>query len=213
MTRYVIYTRIGPDDLGRADASLAAQERDIRFFLFERDAEGNVVARRCDQAAGAGKVGGELIEALALCRDMGATLLVARIDRLPFDEAGFAAFLAESELDLKVAALPDAQKPDLLAHARLLREERRFDARRAARYLSRSQVKSWQCTVAHAEAESVEQIARIALPLRDGGATLRDIASALNRVGLTTARGTAWRANHVSRILHYMDSQRAGGGF
>lgn len=211
MTHYIIYTRISPGDQGRADASLVAQERDIGFFLFEQGAEDDVLARRCDHATGPEKSCEKLREALALCRGMGATLLVARIDRLPFAEMGWARFFADPRLNLKVAVLPDAQKPELFTYARLLEEERRFDARCAARGLSRSPAKGWHHAAPFWEDEKVEQIARIALPLRDGGATFRDIASTLNRLGMTTARGTAWRANHVSRILQYMD-HRVGDG-
>lgn len=37
--------------------------------------------------------------------------------------------------------------------------------------------------------------------LRDGGGTLRGIAAALNRRKLRTRRGSAWRLEHVARIL------------
>ena len=37
--------------------------------------------------------------------------------------------------------------------------------------------------------------------LRDGGGTLRGIAAALNRGELRTRRGSAWRLEHVARIL------------
>ncbi|WP_187793961.1 recombinase family protein [Paracoccus amoyensis] len=40
--------------------------------------------------------------------------------------------------------------------------------------------------------------------MRQRGATLRDIASALNRAGLTTNSGTAWKPTQVSRLLQMM---------
>lgn len=114
MTRYVIYTHIGPGDQGLADASLTAQDRDIGFFLFEQGAEDDVLARRCDQKASPEAPCAQLHEALALCRDTGATLLVARIHRLPFAEMGWAPFFADSRLNLKVAVLPDAHEPGII---------------------------------------------------------------------------------------------------
>ncbi len=41
--------------------------------------------------------------------------------------------------------------------------------------------------------------------MRPIGAALRDIAKALNRAGLTTSCGTAWRATQVSRLLQAME--------
>lgn len=40
--------------------------------------------------------------------------------------------------------------------------------------------------------------------MRRSGAALRDIAAALNRAGLTTSCGTAWRPTQVSRLLQAM---------
>ena len=46
-----------------------------------------------------------------------------------------------------------------------------------------------------------EKVAGIVTPLRDRGATLREIAAQLDAAGVPTARGGRWQASQVKRVL------------
>ncbi|WP_199258661.1 serine integrase family protein [Paracoccus binzhouensis] len=187
MTRFVIYTRLSCQDRDCPDGGLAAQRRAIAAFL--RTCPGGphrIQARFRDLPEDRAFPG--LQAALAECRASAAELLVARLDRLPFARLGYAPFLADPGVTLRVAALPHAGKAELSIHAR----------RQAPEQKPRP---PWHAAGAADGAAFPDQAARIVLPMRRRGATLRDIASALNRAGLTTASGTAWRPGQVSRLL------------
>lgn len=49
--------------------------------------------------------------------------------------------------------------------------------------------------------ERARRLEGIVRPLRDQGATLRDIAVALNKAGQQTPRGGSWHPTSVSRLL------------
>jgi hypothetical protein len=54
----------------------------------------------------------------------------------------------------------------------------------------------------HLEPDAVEQAVLLEIHnLRQNGHTLRGIAAALNHRALRTRRGSAWRLEHVARIL------------
>lgn len=213
MTLYVAYIRLDDEDRGQPETTLAAQERSIRFFLEEcaGPQAGVIGSFRDDHPEGDGT---QWRQALALCRECSAELLVARLDRLPPAPATRAAILADPTIGLRVATLPDATRAELSIHARLLEQERAIHARQALRALDRRAERGLhrQCRApgkaAAAPAEAAtpvpDQVARIVLPMRQRGATLRDIAEVLNRTGLVTISGTAWRPAQVSRILQLM---------
>jgi DNA invertase Pin-like site-specific DNA recombinase len=55
----------------------------------------------------------------------------------------------------------------------------------------------------HVEPDPVEQAVLLEIRnLRQGGHTLRGIATALNRQAFQTRRGSAWRLEHVARIIN-----------
>lgn len=191
MTAFVTYTRVDPEERGLAGRSFSAQRRDLAAFL-RLHAPAAVTGRFCDRPprAAAGFPG--LRAALNACRGTGAVLVVARLDRLPFADMGFAPFFADPAISLRVAALPEASAAELAIHARLLEQERAFDARRQD---------PEPAPDAGAGPVAGDPVLRIVLPMRQRGSTLRDIASALNRAGLSSASGTAWRPTQVSRLL------------
>ena len=49
--------------------------------------------------------------------------------------------------------------------------------------------------------ERAKRLEGLVRPLRDQGATLRDIAAALNNAGQQTPRGGSWHPTSVSRLL------------
>jgi len=46
-----------------------------------------------------------------------------------------------------------------------------------------------------------DKLAGVVLPMRNAGSSLRDIADELNKLEVTTARGGAWTAMQVKRVV------------
>lgn len=201
MSEYVVYTCDHSGGFTRPQLSLAAQECDIAFFLDRAGTDDSVLEYFTDHGNDPLTSGERLDAALDLCRQTGAMLLVARADVLPFDEDGFIESIRD--LDLRVAVTPDAGTDELLIHLRLVRDERRFDLRKIPS--SADVERARQAVTRSRRQDDLASVAEIIVPMRQSGATLDDIASTLNRTGLTTVRGTAWRASHISNVLQQME--------
>ena len=48
---------------------------------------------------------------------------------------------------------------------------------------------------------NAERLRTIVLPMREGNATLRDIATALKTAGVETPRGGQWHAKTIQRVI------------
>jgi DNA invertase Pin-like site-specific DNA recombinase len=154
-----------------------------------------------------------LAKALALVRKTGATLLVAKLDRLSHDVAFVAALVKDPKVNLRVASMPHADKFSLHIYAALAEQERDFiSARTKAALLQakargvklgglRDKTAARNVTVQEQARESADRIAGIVWPLRTQGASLRAIAGTLNGSGVLTARGGSWTAAQVQRVL------------
>ena len=83
MKQFVIYTRVSTKRQGDSGLGLEAQERDIAIF-FENYSEQpySVLERFCDVESGAKADRPQLTAAMDLAKRTGATLLVAKLDRL-----------------------------------------------------------------------------------------------------------------------------------
>lgn len=204
MTRFVIYTRLGPEDRSHSGRSLSAQRRDIAFFLGSfAGAAAQVAKRFCDRNATAAQNFPALAAALELCRLNGAELLVARLDRIPFDRVGHAAVFADPGIRLRVAGLPYARKSELQIYARMIAQERAFDLEKQQTDQPHDlpRAAAGKANGERRPSDIADHALPIVLPMRESGSTLSEIASALNQRGWTTENGTAWRPTHVSRLL------------
>ncbi|QFQ88793.1 hypothetical protein F8A10_15235 [Paracoccus kondratievae] len=98
------------------------------FFLDNCIGDGKQVVKRfCDNGLAGARGFQALSAAMAFCRLNGAELLVARLDRIPFEDFGYAPFFADPGLRLRVAGLPYACRSELQIHARMIEQERAFD--------------------------------------------------------------------------------------
>ena len=155
----------------------------------------------------------ELGRAIELVRRTGAELLVAKLDRLSRKVAFIAALMDDPKVRLRVAAMPYADKFQLHIYAALAEQEREFISARTKAALAEAKAKGRRLgglrdktmkrnagVKANAKARA-DRIAKIVVPLREQGASLRAIADALNSSGAPTARGGVWQASQVKRVL------------
>jgi|TARA_R100000687_G_C6416921_1_gene149096 DNA invertase Pin-like site-specific DNA recombinase len=214
MKKYVIYKRVSTADQGRSGLGLEAQKRDVDLFLENySDVPFEVVGEFVDVQSGKDDDRPELTKAIALAKRAGAELLVSKLDRLSRRVSFIAALMEEKKLALRVASMPTADSFQLHIYAALAEQERNFISLRTKAALAAAKAKGQKLggmrdkTMKRNEAvkananRRAENIAGIILPLRDAGRTLREIASELDKAGVTTARGGSWSATQVQRAL------------
>ena len=214
MKRYVTYQRVSTAEQGRSGLGLAAQDRDIRLFLegfVEEPFE--VLAAFVEVETGKADDRPRLAEALEMVRREGAELLVAKLDRLSRKVSFIANLMDDPKVKLRVASMPYADKFQLHIYAALAEQERTFISIRTKAALAEAKAKGVKLggmrdatgkrndAVKAGAMRQAERVAGVVLPLRQQGATLREIAKALNVSGVPTARGGKWQASQVMRVV------------
>tara|TARA_Y100001947_G_C10298787_1_gene286188 strand:+ start:375 stop:1058 length:684 start_codon:yes stop_codon:yes gene_type:complete len=222
MTKYVAYYRVSTAKQGSSGLGLEAQEATVARYIKEGD---ELVSppfvevesgRRSDRP--------QLAKALARCRVMGATLIVAKVDRLT-RSASFLETVLASGVPVVFCDLPGIQGAVgefiLRQMANIAQLEAGLISERTKAAL-RAKIErdgQWDRNASHhlvpgagqAEAtkaaqEKAEARASDLLPIiqeiQDAGTTsLGGIAKALNERDIPTARGRKWQAVQVKRIL------------
>ena len=214
MKRYVTYKRVSTAEQGRSGLGLDAQQRDIDLYLTNYStAPYEVVGEFVDILSGGNDERPELTQAIERAKRLGAELLVAKLDRLSRRVSFIATLMEDTKLALRVAAMPHADKFQLHIYAALAEQERDFISKRTKAALAEAKARGQQLgglrdktmkrnDVVKANARRrAETVSGLVLPLRAAGRTLREIASELDKAGGRTARGGAWSASQVKRVI------------
>ena len=218
--RFVAYYRVSTDQQGRSGLGLEAQREAVQRYLDGgswslADAVTEVESgRRTDRP--------ELDRALGLCRLHGATLVVAKLDRLARNVA-FISKLMESGVDFVAVDLPQANRFTIHILAAVAEHEREMISQRTKAALDAAKARGVKlgtpanlsnqlggrakgnAAMAAKAAERATDLLPLILPMRAGGASLRQIADGLNRCGVPAPRGGDWSAVAVKRILDRQD--------
>ena len=223
--QFVTYLRVSTERQGQSGLGLEAQRAAVAAYVLGR---GEVVAEFVEVESGKRADRPELALALAEAKRIGAVLLIAKLDRLARNVA-FIANLLESGADIAAADMPEANRFLLHVMAAVAEHEAQAisDRTRAALTAARARgVKlGWSMPdrVAEQRAASrkgaakntakADQHAANVLPIikqiEAGGASLRQIATALNDRGIKTARGGLWYAATVKNILARQKKEKA----
>jgi len=217
MTTFITYRRVSTAAQGESGLGLEAQDRDLALFLDAHAPDGAVIASFTDIQSGKSADRPELTRALDMARDTGATLLVAKLDRLSRKVALLAALLDDKRLSIRVASMPHADKFQLHIYAALAEQEREFISLRTKAALKEAKArgvalgglrpgtaKRNAAVKAQADAHA-HRIAGIIRPMRDSGATLASIGEALSAAQIATPRGGQWTPTAVRRALQRLD--------
>lgn len=218
MKRYVIYRRVSTEDQGKSGLGLDAQNRDISLFLENFSEEPfEVIGEFEDHLSGKQDDRPRLAEALEMVRKTGAEMLVAKLDRLSRKVSFIATLMDDPKVKLRVASMPYADKFQLHIYAALAEQEREFISARTKAALAEAKAKGKKlgglrpktearnkAIQANAKARA-DKVAGVVQPLRAQGASLREIAEALNTSGVPTARGGKWQASQVKRVLERLE--------
>lgn len=224
--KFVAYARVSTDEQGQSGLGIDAQQHSIRQYV--ESIGGEIVREFVEVGSGNDDDRPVLAAALKLAKRTGAVLLVAKLDRLSRVVARIAGLIRQGA-ELRVVECASASVLELQIRAVIAEEERRKisertrDALAAAKRrgvrLGSSRPGHWkgredrrrlgqQLATEKAAAARRELRADVyadALPLAkrrtEEGASLRTIAEELNAAGLTTPRGSIWRAAQVQRML------------
>ena len=218
MTKYIAYYRVSTVKQGQSGLGLEAQRASVADYL--STANGELINEYTEIQSGKKDDRPELDKALRKCRLTGATLLIAKLDRLSRN-AAFLMNLQNSAINFVACDMPEANTLTvglmacLADYERELISTRTKDALKAAKArgvkLGNPRLSEVRCTdttaarVARVEkakernAEVLEVIREI--KIEAGELSLRAIANQLNSAGYTTARGKAWQATSVNRVL------------
>jgi DNA invertase Pin-like site-specific DNA recombinase len=216
--KHVAYYRVSTVKQGRSGLGLDAQRKAVADYLnggaWELAAElTEVESGKLDQRP-------KLQEALSMCELTGATLVVAKLDRLSRNVA-FLAALQDSGARFVAADMPEANELTIHIMAAVAQAERKAISRRTREALAAAKVRGVKLggdrgngadllkgpavSAARRSAASSARASKVAPHIdaarRDGATSLRQIASALNNRGITTPRGGRWQAAQVKAVL------------
>ena len=217
---FVAYYRVSTERQGRSGLGLEAQKEAVHKFLNGGDwrLSAEIVeiesGKRSDNRP-------KLKEALRLCRLQGATLVIAKLDRLARNVA-FVSGLKEAGIDFVAVDFPDANRLTVNILAAVAEHETEMVSARTKAALQAAKARgvklggdrgnlpavaargSQASIVARKRlvAKRASDLAPVLAELQASGVvTLHALASALNDRRIPAARGGAWSAVQVKRVL------------
>ncbi|MEF1227077.1 recombinase family protein [Vibrio fortis] len=223
MSKYVVYYRVSTKRQGESGLGLEAQKRDVNLFLKNYTEDGSqVIGEFTDIDSGTNNDRHEYQRALDLANKEGASILVAKLDRLGRKVSEISRVM--EVITVKVACMPFADNFQLHLYAALAEQEREFISKRTKAALQSAKsrgvklgrvVSLYELTEMGKKSgkeatkranQFAEKIKKIVMTLRKAGESLRGIAEALNVQGFKTQRGKEWTAAGVRNILMRLDS-------
>ena len=213
MKQFIKYYRVSTRSQADSGLGLSAQQRDIDLYLSTyAEMPWEVIAEFTDVQSGKDDNRPELQKAMTLAEETGATLLIAKLDRISRRVSFISAIMERKRLNLIVATMPNADKFQLHIYAALAEQEREFISLRTKQALAPlkgtgklggnrgniDKANEAARALANTHAAKVMDTVR---PLKEAGRTLQQIADTLNKTGVTTARGGKWHPTTVKNVL------------
>lgn len=213
--KFVSYLRVSTDKQGQSGLGLEAQRAAVAAYL--NGGAWRLVGEMVEVESGkATHNRPQLAEAMALCRLTGATLVVAKLDRLSRD-AHFLLGLRDAGVDFVAADMPHANRMTVGIMAVVAEAERDMISARTKAALAAAKARGAKLggykggPVPDAAAGGAARrtqadtyaatVGPMVTGLRDRGLSLRAIGAELTERGIKTARGGAWSAAAVNAVL------------
>lgn len=216
--RFVAYYRVSTARQGASGLGLDAQRDSVMHFL--NGGNWTMVADFVEVESGRKSDRPKLAEALVACRLHGATLVVAKLDRLARN-AHFLLGLKEAGVEFVCVDMPSANRLTVGIMAMVAEEEARMISARTKAALAAARRRGTKLgTPANLTPEARRKGTRASLHRRkviakrweqdvgpivrelvEGGSTLRSAAEQMNKRALPARRGGSWTATQVWRVL------------
>ncbi|MDP3745613.1 MAG: recombinase family protein [Phenylobacterium sp.] len=216
--KFVAYYRVSTKRQGLSGLGLDAQREAVRRFV----ADGQLVAEYEEIESGKRADRPALEGALRECRLSGATLLIAKLDRLSRSVA-FLSRLMEDGTEFRAVDMPQANRFMIHIMAAMAEQEREMIAQRTRAALSAARERGVKlggrrgthrielygeegrkrsANIRSTQASRrAQEIAQVIADLNAAGVTTQSgIAKALNERAIAAPRGGAWSAGQVRRI-------------
>ncbi len=209
--KFVIYHRVSTKRQGESGLGLEAQQRDTDLFLSHYATDPEVIETFVDIRSGKGSLAQRptLKAAVELCKQTGATLLVAKVDRLGRDVETVAHII--KLIDVRIACLPFADKFQVHLYAALAEQEREFISQRIKAALQAAKARGVVLGgirdnvqtegIKAAADERAESLRAEFQEMRRNGYTLKRMAESLNARGVKTARGSEFSITTCQRVI------------
>jgi DNA invertase Pin-like site-specific DNA recombinase len=212
--RFIAYYRVSTEKQGASGLGIEGQKAAVLTHL--NGGNWTLSAEFTEVESGKNSDRPQLRFALDHCRRIGATLLIARLDRLARNVA-FISALMERGVPFMACDRPNASPFELHIYAAMAEEEARAISKRTKAALAAAKARGTvlggykggpipdsQLGTA-AKRERAEAFAAQVRPsieaLRAEGKSLHQIAAGLTERGVLTARGSTWTATAVKRAI------------
>jgi DNA invertase Pin-like site-specific DNA recombinase len=216
--KFIAYYRVSTARQGASGLGLDAQQEAVRSYL--NGGNWQLVAEVTEVESGKRNDRPKLAEALRLCKLHGATLIIAKLDRLARNVA-FISNLMESGVDFTAVDFPKANRLTVHILAAVAEHEREMISARTKAALQAAKARGQRlggdrgnfatvralgpavsvATRAKKADDRAALVAPIVQELQAAGASLRTIAAELNERGIPTPRGGEWSAVQVKRVV------------
>jgi DNA invertase Pin-like site-specific DNA recombinase len=217
--KFIAYYRVSTAKQGASGLGLDAQQEAVRSYL--NGGHWKMVSEVTEIESGKRNDRPALANALALCRVHGATLVIAKLDRLARN-VNFISNLMESGVEFTAVDFPQANRLTIhilaavAEHEAVMISSRTKAALAAAKargtrlgnptsQIGRRASEGSQASIAVRKAKAAKRSADLLPMVRqiqtDGANSLRQIAAVLNGRGIPAPRGGEWSAVQVRRIL------------
>jgi DNA invertase Pin-like site-specific DNA recombinase len=216
--KFIAYYRVSTARQGASGLGLEAQQEAVRAHL--NGGNWQLVAEVVEVESGKRNDRPKLAEALRLCRMHGATLIIAKLDRLARNVA-FISNLMESRVEFTAVDFPQANRLTVHILAAVAEHEAAMISARTKAALAAAKARGTKlggdrggfgivrnlgnaasaAVRSKASSDRARDLAPVIRELQGTGASLRQVAAELNARQIPTARGGAWSAVQVQRVM------------
>jgi DNA invertase Pin-like site-specific DNA recombinase len=226
--KLVAYERVSTARQGKSGLGLEAQRKAIDDYAETKIA--TILARFTEVESGRKNDRPELEKALQLARITGATLVIAKLDRLSRN-AAFLLTLRDAGVSFVACDMPEANDLTVGIMALVAQQEREAISRRTKEALAAEKVRGVKLgnpngaaalrragkggaalreTVCRNADDHAVALAPVVEALRaEGHTTLRALADALNARGMMTRHGGRWHVSNVKNLLSRLAAQQS----
>lgn len=207
--QFVAYYRVSTQKQGESGLGLDAQRAAVERYLAGK---GALLEEFTEVESGKRADRPQLAQAIAAGKRHQATLIIAKLDRLSRNVA-FIANLMDAGLDFVACDMPHANRLTIHVLAAVAEHEREMISARTKAAMEQAQARGirmgnprWRESIGKASAarwpsHAATQVQSIIRDRHAQGASLRQIAGALNELGLKTPTGAQWHASSVRAAL------------
>lgn len=212
--RFIAYYRVSTAEQGKSGLGLESQRAAVLAYL--NGGNWSLSAEFTEVESGKSADRPQLARAMAACKLIGGTLLIAKLDRLSRNMA-FLANLMESGVEFIAVDMPHATRFTVHILAAVAEHEAKQISARTRAALGAAKARGtvlggyrggpapdWRTGVAGKQSKADAFAARV-MPtiaaMRSEGKSLHQVAASLTASGVMTAAGGSWTASAVRRVI------------